>query len=348
MQNIIITGGSGFIGSALTRLLLKETNANIINIDAETYACSPDTNAELLATPRYQHLKMDICDREAVLKTILQHRPTAIFHLAAESHVDRSITGADTFIQTNIIGTYNLLEASRNLQTLQSDEEREAFRFMHISTDEVFGSIDNGQFTEQSPLHPNSPYSGSKAASDMLAFAWHGTYKLPVIITNCSNNYGPRQFPEKLIPLMILNALNSRKLPVYGDGKQVRDWLHVEDHATALFTLYKSGTPGQRYNIGSDNERTNIEIVTEICRILDELNPSGAPHANLIQYVTDRPGHDRRYATDASYLTSQTGWKPAHNFEQGLRDTIQWYLDNQSWWADLYAKLTPPSFLQKQ
>lgn len=343
---ILVTGGNGFIGSALIRKLLACTKARIIDVDSLTYASSPATNADLMAGGRYHPVRVDICDHASIDALVQQEKPEVIFHLAAESHVDRSIGNAAVFINTNVMGTYTMLETARRHYDSLSAAARDRFRFLHISTDEVFGSIDQGLFTEQSPQHPNSPYSASKSASDMFGFAWHATYGLPVIISNCSNNYGPRQFPEKLMPLMILNALHGRPLPVYGDGLQIRDWIFVDDHADALIALWQRGAPGQRYNIGANTERANIDIVKSICRILDERHPSGAPHARHIVHVTDRPGHDRRYAIDSRRIQADAGWTPAHGFETGLAETVDWYLANENWWRDLYDRLEPPSFLK--
>lgn len=340
MKKIIVTGGSGFIGSSLVRQLIAE-DVHVINIDVETYCANPKSNA-LLPSSHYTHIPENICNTANVEHIFNKYNPKAIFHLAAESHVDRSIDFAKQFINTNIMGTFSLLEATRTYLNKHACED---FKFFHISTDEVYGSTENAAFTEESPSRPSSPYSASKAASDMLVRGWSNTFNIPTIITNCSNNYGPRQFPEKLIPFMILNALHGKSLPIYGDGKQVRDWIHVDDHNAALIKIWREGFKNEHFNIGANNEKTNIEIVNIICEILNQFKPKEKNYKELITFVTDRPGHDRRYAIDAKKLMA-TGWQPQHNLEQGLRDTIEWYLTNQHWWQDLYASLTPPSFLK--
>lgn len=334
-MKIIVTGGAGFIGSAVIRLLIQETDAVVMNVDKLTYAGNLDSLAKVKAHPRYHFAQIDITDSTALKNLFTQFQPHAVMHLAAESHVDRSIDGPAEFINTNIVGTYCLLEATRNYwQTLDTPAKAQ-FRFQHISTDEVYGSLGaEGLFTETTPYQPNSPYSASKAASDHLVRAWHHTFKLPVITTNCSNNYGPYQFPEKLIPLMILNALEGKNLPVYGRGENIRDWLYVDDHARALYEVLTRGKIGETYNIGGHNEKTNLEVVHQLCTILDEVCPSAPyrPHKQLITFVTDRPGHDLRYAIDASKIQRELGWFPQETFTSGLRKTVQWYLDNRAWW----------------
>jgi dTDP-glucose 4,6-dehydratase len=304
----------------------------VVNVDKLTYAGNLQSLAPVSASPRYAFEKVDICDAAEVARVFREHQPDAVMHLAAESHVDRSITGPATFIQTNIVGTYTLLEAARQYWNGLEGEKRAGFRFHHISTDEVYGSLgDDGFFTEETAYEPNSPYSASKASSDHLVRAWHHTYGLPVVTTNCSNNYGPYHFPEKLIPLMILNACNGKPLPIYGKGDNIRDWLYVDDHARALRTVLERGRLGETYNIGGWNEKTNLEVVDAICAILDELRPQGAPHARLKTYVPDRPGHDKRYAIDAGKIERELGWKPLETFETGLRKTVEWYLANDDW-----------------
>jgi dTDP-glucose 4,6-dehydratase len=338
-MRVLVTGGAGFIGSAVCHALVAR-GARVINVDKLTYAANPRSLEAIAQDPRYAFERHDICDRAAIDAVLAKHQPTAVLHLAAESHVDRSITGAAAFIDTNIAGTYHLLEAARHYCAALSPSERTAFRFVHVSTDEVYGSLGAaGRFHEDTPYRPSSPYSASKAASDHLALAWHHTYGLPVIVSNCSNNYGPRQFPEKLIPLTILKALAGEPLPVYGDGSNVRDWLHVEDHAEALITLVERGRPGERYNFGGDSERTNLAVVEHICAILDRLMPAGRPRGKLISFVTDRPGHDHRYAIDASKASGELGWKPRRRFEAGLEQTVQWYLNNRAWWEPLQTRV---------
>jgi dTDP-glucose 4,6-dehydratase len=332
MKSILITGGAGFIGSAVVRQLISETNYKIINVDKLTYAGNLQSLVSVSDNPRYTFEQVDICDAAEVNRVFREHQPDAVMHLAAESHVDRSITGPADFIQTNIVGTYTLLEAARAHWNSLLGERKAAFRFHHISTDEVYGSLgDAGFFTEDTAYEPNSPYSASKASSDHLVRAWHHTYGLPVVTTNCSNNYGPYHFPEKLIPLVILNAVNGKLLPIYGKGDNIRDWLYVDDHARALRTVLEQGKLGETYNIGGWNEMTNLEVVQAICTILDELHPQGAPHNKLITYVADRPGHDKRYAIDASKIADDLGWKPQETFETGLRKTVAWYLENTDW-----------------
>ena len=334
-MKIIITGGAGFIGSAVVRQFVKETDATVINVDKLTYAGNLESVAEVAKNPRYYFEKVDICDAAAVQRLFDHYRPDAVMHLAAESHVDRSIDGPAQFIQTNIIGTYTLLEAARAYWQGLPAEAKARFRFHHISTDEVYGSLGaDGYFTEETPYQPNSPYSASKAASDHLARAWHHTYGLPVVTTNCSNNYGPYHFPEKLVPLAIIKALRGEPLPVYGKGDNVRDWLYVEDHARALRLVLEEGRLGETYNIGGHNERSNLQVVETICNLLDELVPDSGfvPHSSLITFVADRPGHDKRYAIDAGKLERELGWRPAETFESGLRKTVLWYLNNRGWW----------------
>ncbi|MFO1140176.1 MAG: dTDP-glucose 4,6-dehydratase [Paracoccus sp. (in: a-proteobacteria)] len=335
-MKILVTGGAGFIGSAVVRLAVRRGH-EVVNLDALTYAANPENVASVSNSPLYHFEQADIRDREALDRVLDQHKPDAIMHLAAESHVDRSIDGPGDFIETNITGTYNLLEAARAYWTRQGKPE--GFRFHHISTDEVFGSLgDTGQFTEETPYDPRSPYSASKAASDHLVRAWHETYGLPVVLTNCSNNYGPFHFPEKLVPVVILNALHGRPIPVYGDGGNVRDWLYVEDHADALLLVLEKGELGRSYNIGGENEAKNIDLVRTICAEMDRLRPGNAPHERLITFVTDRPGHDRRYAIDPDRIRNELGWRPSVTVEEGLRRTVEWYLDNEDWWRPLLTR----------
>jgi len=339
---ILITGGAGFIGSAVVRELLNHSEHAVINVDKLTYAGNLDSLISVADNPRYQFVQADITDPEQMGRILADTQPDIIMHLAAESHVDRSIDGPADFIQTNIVGTYILLEAARKYwSSLKNSNasKAEGFRFHHISTDEVYGDLEGTDdlFTETTPYAPSSPYSASKASSDHLVRAWGRTFGLPVVITNCSNNYGPYHFPEKLIPLIILNALAGKPLPVYGDGQQIRDWLYVEDHARALILVAQEGKLGETYNIGGHNEKTNLEVVQGICDLLGELAPHGCPtgelgYRGLITFVTDRPGHDHRYAIDASKIEKELGWTPAETFETGLRKTVQWYLDNKTWW----------------
>ncbi len=332
MRKILITGGAGFIGSAVIRQLITETDATVINVDKLTYAGNLQSLMSVADNPRYCFEHVDICDAAKVASLFNEHQPDAVMHLAAESHVDRSITGPAAFIETNIIGTYTLLNAAREYWSELSAERKNTFRFHHISTDEVYGSLgETGFFTENTAYQPNSPYSASKASSDHLVRAWHHTYGLPVVTTNCSNNYGPYHFPEKLIPLIILNACKGKPLPIYGKGDNIRDWLYVDDHARALRLVLEQGRVGETYNIGGWNEKTNLEVVHSICAILDELRPQGAPYASLVTYVQDRPGHDHRYAIDAGKIAHELGWKPLETFETGLRKTVQWYLANTDW-----------------
>jgi dTDP-glucose 4,6-dehydratase len=333
-MKILLTGGAGFIGSAVVRQLIRETEAEVVNVDKLTYAGNLASLAETRDDPRHHFEHVDICDAPEVARVFEEHRPDAVMHLAAESHVDRSIDGPGEFIRTNVTGTFTLLHAARSYWSKLESGARDRFRFHHISTDEVYGSLGaEGFFVEETPYDPRSPYSASKASSDHLVRAWHHTYGLPTLVTNCSNNYGPYHFPEKLIPLVILNAKAGKPLPIYGKGDNVRDWLYVDDHARALRLVLEEGVPGETYNIGGHNERTNLEVVLEICRLLDEMCPDSphAPHADLITYVADRPGHDKRYAIDAGKIERELGWRPSETFETGLRRTVAWYLDNEEW-----------------
>lgn len=336
-MKVVITGGMGFIGVNLVRHVIEHSDWSVINVDKLTYAANPRSIADLAQTPRYQFEQADICDPSAMNEIFQDHRPDAVMHLAAESHVDRSIDGPTAFIETNITGTYVLLESA--LKFWLGDGKRDsAFRFLHVSTDEVFGSLeDNRRANEQTRYQPNSPYSASKAASDHLARAWHRTSALPVIISNCSNNYGPYQFPEKLIPLTILNAIAGKGIPVYGNGENVRDWLFVEDHVTALTTILEKGRVGECYNIGANSEMTNIDLVRKICAVLDDKLPDSPyrPHDQLIEFVADRPGHDLRYAMNPSKIMGELGWKPSVEFDIGLNRTVAWYLDHREWWEPL-------------
>ncbi|EON89102.1 dTDP-D-glucose-4,6-dehydratase [Plesiomonas shigelloides 302-73] len=338
MKTILVTGGAGFIGSAVVRHIIQDTPYHVVNLDKLTYAGNLESLNSVSYSPRYQFEQADICDRSAMERIFAQYRPDVVMHLAAESHVDRSIDGPAAFIETNIIGTYTLLEAARNYWNALEPQAKAAFRFHHISTDEVYGDLEgpDSLFTETTPYAPSSPYSASKASSDHLVRAWRRTYGLPTLITNCSNNYGPFHFPEKLIPLMILNALAGKPLPVYGKGEQIRDWLYVEDHARALVKVATEGAVGETYNIGGHNERKNIDVVHTLCDLLEELvpnKPAGVAHyRDLITYVADRPGHDLRYAIDASKIAHDLGWVPQETFESGIRKTVIWYLENETWW----------------
>lgn len=334
-MRVLVTGGAGFIGSAVCRHFISELGHDVVVIDKLTYAGNVASLMPVAASPHYMFEKQDICDTTAVRAIFAKYQPDAVLHLAAESHVDRSISDASAFLQTNVVGTYTLLEEARTYVKSRPAEAGE-FRFIHVSTDEVYGSLGaDGLFTEQTPYDPSSPYSATKAASDHLAKAWHRTYGLPVIVTNCSNNYGPYHFPEKLIPLMILNALEGKKLPVYGDGLNVRDWLYVEDHARALGVVLTKGVPGETYNIGGRNERSNMEVVKQICSWMDRLMPAGTAHQDLISFVADRPGHDKRYAIDATKLEQELGWRAHETFESGIEKTVRWYLENKDWWYPL-------------
>lgn len=336
-MKILITGGAGFIGSAVVRHIIQNTENEVLNVDKLTYAGNLESLISVADNPRYQFSQTDICDRVALDKLFDTFQPDAVMHLAAESHVDRSITGPYAFIETNVIGTYQMLEASRAYWLGLSDEMKAAFRFHHISTDEVYGDLEGTTdlFTETTSYSPSSPYSASKASSDHLVRAWNRTYGLPILVTNCSNNYGPFHFPEKLIPLMILNALQAKPLPVYGNGQQIRDWLFVEDHARALYTVVTQGVVGETYNIGGHNEKANLDVVYAICDLLEELAPnkpeSVAQYKDLITYVKDRPGHDVRYAIDATKIKDELNWVPEESFETGLRKTVEWYLNNKEW-----------------
>lgn len=337
-MKVLVTGGAGFIGSAVVRRAVAE-GLSVINVDKLTYAANLDNVASVADSPLYAFEQADICAAAAMARIFETHAPDAVMHLAAESHVDRSIDGPAAFIQTNITGTYVLLEAARAYWRALPVARQATFRFHHISTDEVYGTLGaTGLFTEDTPYAPNSPYSASKAASDHLVRAWGETYGLPVLVTNCSNNYGPFHFPEKLIPVVILNALAGKPIPVYGKGENVRDWLYVEDHAVALLTVLREGVVGETYNIGGHNEARNIDIVRRICAILDELRPAATPRETLITHVTDRPGHDFRYAIDATKIGRDLGWKPSVTLEEGLRRTVQWYLDNETWWRSLQQR----------
>jgi len=334
-DTILVTGGAGFIGSNFVLRWLEEIGTPVVNLDLLTYAGNPANLASIENDPRYQLVRADICDAEAVAAALQEHRPRAVVHFAAESHVDRSIIDPGAFIRTNVQGTYTLLEQARRYWTSLEGAAKESFRFLHVSTDEVYGTLgpEDPAFSETTPYAPNSPYAASKAGSDHLARAYFHTFKLPVLTTNCSNNYGPFQFPEKLIPLMILNALEGKPLPVYGDGQNVRDWLFVDDHCSAIRTVLKRGKLGETYNVGGNSERNNLHVVETICDLVDELRPNSSigPRRKLIKFVTDRPGHDRRYAIDARKIARELGWQPSVKFEQGLRNTVEWYLNHSAW-----------------
>ena len=335
-MRVLVTGGAGFIGSSVVRQLVLDRGYEVLNVDALTYAGYLPSLRSVEEEPNYRFLHANICDGPAMTRAFEDFRPDRVMHLAAESHVDRSIAGAADFIHTNVVGTFTLLEVARNYWSTLAAEAKAAFRFLHVSTDEVYGSLDeDGLFTEETPYDPSSPYSASKASSDHLAKAWQRTFGLPVVVSNCSNNYGPFHFPEKLIPLTILNALAGESLPVYGKGENVRDWLYVEDHARALDLVAERGRIGETYNVGGRNERRNIDVVRQICDVLDELAPANRPRHELIEFVTDRPGHDARYAIDASKLEDELGWRARENFDSGIRTTVQWYLDNDWWWQPL-------------
>jgi dTDP-glucose 4,6-dehydratase len=339
-STIFVTGGAGFIGSAAVRHLLRETHARVVNIDKLTYAANLDSLPGALGNPHYAFEKTCICDGPALRKLFDKYQPDAVMNLAAESHVDRSIDGPGEFVQTNIVGTFTLLQEALRYWSSQSTERRTNFRFLHVSTDEVYGSLgEAGLFTESTPYGPNSPYSASKASSDHLVRAWRETYDLPTMVTNCSNNYGPYHFPEKLIPHMIIKGLAFEPLPVYGDGKNIRDWLYVEDHAKALTLVLEQGKVGETYNVGGRNERTNLDVVETICDLLDELAPcADGSHRRLITFVADRPGHDRRYAIDASKLERELGWRAAETFESGIAKTVRWYIEQRPWWTAILER----------
>jgi dTDP-glucose 4,6-dehydratase len=340
-QRILVTGGAGFIGSALVRYLIQSTDAHVLNVDALTYAANLASLADVASSPRYTFKQVNITDTSALNVLFQDFQPTSVMHLAAESHVDRSIDGPAVFLDTNIMGTFSLLEASRAYYEGLSREEQSGFRFLHVSTDEVYGTLGkDALFTEETPYAPNSPYSASKASSDFLVRAWHHTYGLPVLMTNCSNNYGPYHFPEKLIPLIIINALQGKDLPVYGDGSNVRDWLYVDDHVKGLYTVLQKGIVGEKYNIGGHNEKTNLDVVHTLCDTLDQQRPKsdGTSFRSQIRFVTDRPGHDFRYAIDASKIQRELGWVPEESFESGMAKTVDWYLSRQDWWQPILDK----------
>jgi len=338
-MRVLVTGGAGFIGSAVCRHFILNLGHEVVVLDKLTYAGNLNSLALVASDARYAFEQLDICDAVGLRTIFSKYRPDAVVHLAAESHVDRSISGSTVFVQTNVVGTFALLEASRAYLDENKQLSKEAFRFIHVSTDEVYGSLgETGTFTETTPYDPSSPYSATKAASDHIARAWHRTYGLPVMVSNCSNNYGPYQFPEKLIPLTVLNALDSKPLPVYGNGSNVRDWLYVDDHARALGLILQKGSPGETYNVGGRNERRNIDVVKQICECLDELRSSSRRHDRFISYVTDRPGHDQRYAIDASKLETDLGWRATETFETGIKKTVRWYIEHSDWWKPLREK----------
>ncbi|MCL6655299.1 dTDP-glucose 4,6-dehydratase [Agrobacterium rubi] len=335
-MRVLVTGGAGFIGSAVVRHLINDKHYDVLNVDKLTYAGTLTSLKSVNDNPLYRFENADICDRTAIAQAISSFRPDRIMHLAAESHVDRSITGAKDFVETNVLGTFNMLECARAYWQTLDNTAKETFRFLHISTDEVYGSLgDDGLFTEYTPYDPSSPYSATKAASDHLAKAWGRTYGLPVVVSNCSNNYGPFHFPEKLIPLMIISAMEGKSLPVYGSGSNIRDWLFVEDHAKALDIIAERGRVGETYNVGGRNEQRNMHVVNRICALMDEFRPEHGPHSKLITYVQDRPGHDARYAIDATKLEQELGWKAVENFDTGIEKTVKWYLENEWWWGPL-------------
>ena len=339
-MRILITGGAGFIGSAVCRHLVGELRLSVVNVDKLTYASTLTSLASIESDPLYSFVKADICDRSAMDDVFCRFEPDAVIHLAAESHVDRSINAPRVFLDTNIIGTAILLEAGRAYLEGSGRTKRDTFRFLHVSTDEVYGSLEaKGRFTEKTAYDPSSPYSASKAAADHIARAWQRTYDMPIIISNCSNNYGPFQFPEKLIPLTILNALEGKPLPVYGDGSNVRDWLYVDDHARALAMVIFKGRIGEKYNVGGSSERSNIQVVRQICELMNRLSPAGAPHDRWITFVADRPGHDQRYAIDSTKAQKELGWRALENFETGIEKTVRWYLDRRDWWEPIRSGL---------
>lgn len=354
-MKILITGGAGFIGSAVCRFLINETDNEVVNLDCLTYAADLSTLDSISENKRYSFVQVDICNPEDIDRAFDTYKPDAVMHLAAESHVDRSIDGPDVFIQTNIVGTYNMLQSSLKYWGKLSHEKKQIFRFHHVSTDEVYGSLgEEGAFTEDMAYVPNSPYSATKAASDHLVRAWYKTFGLPVVISNCSNNYGPYQFPEKLIPVLILNALKGKPLPIYGKGKNIRDWLSVEDHARALYLIISKGRIGEKYNVGGASEITNIDVANQVCKLLDEYRPDSlhVPHRNLITYVDDRPGHDMRYAIDFTKIKNELGWEPKESFETSLRKTVNWYMNNQDWCNNIasgaYLERREPSAYTRQ
>jgi dTDP-glucose 4,6-dehydratase len=338
-MRVLVTGGAGFIGSAVCRHFILDLGHEVVVVDKLTYAGNLNSLMPIASSAGYTFEKLDICDASRLRAIFSKYRPDAVIHLAAESHVDRSISGSDVFVRTNIVGTFTLLEASREYLDENKHISKDVFRFINVSTDEVYGSLgEAGLFTETTPYDPSSPYSATKAASDHIARAWHRTYGIPVIVSNCSNNYGPYQFPEKLIPLMVLNALDNQPLPIYGNGSNIRDWLYVDDHARALGLILERGLPGETYNVGGRNERRNIDVVTQICECLDELRLPCLRHDRLITYVTDRPGHDLRYAIDASKLENDLGWRAAEKFETGIKKTVRWYIEHSDWWKPLREK----------
>lgn len=335
-MKILVTGGAGFIGSAVVRRAITQRGHEVVNVDALTYAANPANLASIDDDPLYAFEQVNICDAEALREVFRKHDPDGVMHLAAETHVDRSIDGPQAFVDTNVVGTVNMLQAARSHYEGLEGARRDGFKFHHVSTDEVYGALGaEGVFTEESRYEPNSPYAASKASSDMMVRAWGQTFGLPVVISNCSNNYGPYQFPEKLIPVVVLKALAKEPIPVYGDGSNVRDWLYVDDHAEALLTILEKGRLGEIYNVGGDGERSNLDLVKSICGVLDKVYPDAAPHADLITFVGDRPGHDFRYAIDSSKIQSELGWKPSVTVEEGLEETVRWYLDNQDWWKTI-------------